>query len=134
MSLLIAIFITLFIIIFIIKVFNRFVAISEYRLCYIDIKNVIVFVILRMKEYYDTHHQSRFFNIDYLINFNLYRGYQILAIKFKKIDFQLIDLFRILDRIDRSIYRLKLFDNMSIYDVIFIAHLKSAIDLIKDFY
>ena len=60
---------------------------SEYRLNHINIKNVIVFVVLRIKEYYDAHHQLRFFNINDLINLRLHKKYQIFIIKFKKINF-----------------------------------------------
>ena len=46
----------------------------------------------------------------------------------------MIRSFKILERIEHLIYRLKLFINIKIYDVIFIAHLKSAIDSAEDPY
>ena len=69
-----------------------------------------------------------------MINFKLHKDYQIFIIKSKKIDSQLIDSFRILKCIDRLIYRLKLFNNIRIHDVIFVIHLKPVIDSIKDPY
>lgn len=69
-----------------------------------------------------------------MINLKLHKDYQISVIKFKKIDFQLIDPFGILKRINRLIYRFKLLNNMRIYDIIFVTYLKSIIDSIKDFY
>ena len=46
----------------------------------------------------------------------------------------MIRLFKILERIERLAYRMKLFVNMKIHDVIFITHLKPAIDSIEDLY
>ena len=46
----------------------------------------------------------------------------------------MIELFKILERIEDLAYRLKLLINIKIYNVIFITHLKSAIDSIKDLY
>ena len=46
----------------------------------------------------------------------------------------MIKSFKILERIERFIYRLKLFINMKIHDVIFIAHLKPVIDFVEDLY
>ena len=63
-----------------------------------------------------------------------YKNYKVFAITLKKIKSQLIKLFKILERIKRLIYRLKLFINMKIYNVIFIAHLKSTIDFIENLY
>lgn len=64
----------------------------------------------------------------------MHKDYQISAIKFKKIDSQLIDSFRILKRIGRLIYYFELFDNMRIHDVISVTHLKSVIDSTKNSY
>ena len=44
----------------------------------------------------------------------------------------MIRSFKILERIKHLIYRLKLFANMKIHDVIFITHLKLIIDPAKD--
>ena len=56
------------------------------------------------------------------------------TIIFKKLESQLIELFRILKRIDRLAYRLELFINIRIYNVIFIAHLKLTIDSVENLY
>ena len=64
----------------------------------------------------------------------LYKNYKISIITLKKIKSQLIKLFKILERIERLIYRLKLLVNIKIYNVIFITHLKPAIDFIEDLY
>ena len=64
----------------------------------------------------------------------LYKDYKIFAIISKKIKSQLIKLFKILEKIERLIYQMKLFINIKIYNVIFITHLKSIIDFAKDSY
>ena len=110
------------------------VTMNIYRSKYIDINDIIVFAIMKMKHYYDLYYQSIYFNIDNLINLRLHKGYQILAMQFKKIGSQLIDPFRVTKRIDRLIYRLKLLNNMKIYDIVFVAYLKLAINPLLDSY
>ena len=63
-----------------------------------------------------------------------YKKYKNFIITFKKIKSQLIKLFKIFERIKDLIYRLKLFINIKIYNLIFIAYLKSTIDFAKDLY
>ena len=64
----------------------------------------------------------------------LHKNYKVSIIISKKIKSQLIKLFKILERIERLIYRMKLPVNMKIHNVIFIAHLKSIIDFAEDPY
>ena len=87
-----------------------------------------------MKEYYNIHHQLKFFNIGDIVNLRLYKGYQISAITSKKIDSQLIDSLRIFERINRLVYRLDLSKNIRIYDIVFITHLKPATYSFEDSY
>ena len=68
------------------------------------------------------------------INLRLYREYQVSTITSKKIGSQLIEPFKILKRIERLIYKLKLSLNIRIHDVVFVAYLKPVIDLDKDSY
>ena len=62
------------------------ITIDIYRSKHIDTNDVIAFAAMKMKHYYDLHHQPIYFNIDNLINLRLYKGYQISAMQFKKID------------------------------------------------
>ena len=39
--------------------------------------NIIVFITLRVKDYYDDRYLSKFFKIDDYINLYLYRGYKV---------------------------------------------------------
>ena len=72
--------------------------------------------------------------IENLVNLRLYREYRVLAIKSKKLSSQFIELFFIIERINRLIYRLRLLLIIKIYDVILITYLELIIDLIKDLY
>ena len=64
----------------------------------------------------------------------LYKDYKISIITSKKIESQLIKLFKILKKIERLIYRVKLSVNIKIHDVISIAHLKPVIDFAENPY
>ena len=59
---------------------------NKYRLSYIDVKDTIAFVFLKMKEVYDIRYQPIFFKEGNLINLRLYREYRVLAIISKKIE------------------------------------------------
>ena len=64
---------------------SNFINVSAYRLAYINIKDVIIFVAIRIKKLYNKRFRSKFFKIENLINLYLYREYKILAIKSKKL-------------------------------------------------
>ena len=107
---------------------------DEYRPSHIDAKDAIAFASLRMKEYYDAKHQPQFFKVDDLVNLRLHRGYNVPAIKSKKLGPQLVGPFKILERIGRLAYKLELPANMRIHDVISVAHLEPATDPAEDPY
>ena len=113
---------------------SRIVIMNEYRPSHINVKNVIAFAFLKMKKIYDARYQFIFFKIKDLVNLRLHKDYKILIITSKKIKPQLIKSFKILKKIKRLIYRMKLSVNMKIHDVIFITHLKSSTDPIEDSY
>ena len=113
---------------------SRIVIINEYRLSHIDIKNAIAFASLKIKKVYNTRHQLIFFKIGDLVNLRFYKDYKVSAITSKKIKSQLIKSFKILERIGRLIYRMKLPANMKIHNVISITHLKPVIDPAEDPY
>lgn len=72
------------------------VSLTDYRSSHIDTKDAIAFASLRMKEYYDSHHQSKFFKVGDLVNLRLHGGYRVPAIKFKKLSPQLIEPFPVI--------------------------------------
>ena len=100
------------------------VTMKKYRPTHIDVKDAIVFAAMKMKEYYDAHHQFMFFRVNDFVNIRLHRGYSVPAIKSKKIEQQLIDPFKIIKRVGRLAYQLELPVNMKIHKVLFVAHLK----------
>ena len=65
-----------------------------------------------------------YFNVEDLIKLRLYKGYNILDIISYKIKAQFVDFFEITKRIDKLAYRLKLSNNIKIYDVVFVVILK----------
>ena len=69
-----------------------------------------------------------------LVDLRLYRSYCIPIITSRKIDQQLVEPFKVLKRISRLTYQLKLPDNIRIYDVISIAYLEPATDPAQDPY
>ena len=80
------------------------IVINKYRSIYIDIKNIIVFVIIKIKKYYNINYIFKFFEINNLVNLKFYKDYQIFIICFKKIGIQLVELFKIFKKIDRFVY------------------------------
>lgn len=111
------------------------VPLTDYRSSHIDAKDAIAFASLRIKEYYDSHHQPKFFKVGDLVNLRLHRGYRVPAIKFKKLGPQLIGPFPVIERIERRLaYRLRLSSMMRIHDVISVAHLEPATDSAEDLY
>ena len=63
----------------------RIATMNEYRSSHINIKNVIVFVFLKMKKAYNARHQFIFFKVKDRVNLRLYRGYKVFIITSKKI-------------------------------------------------
>ena len=59
--------------------------INKYRPAYIDIKDIIAFISLKMKDIYDLYHKLIFFKKGDYVNLRFYRKYRIPAVKFKKI-------------------------------------------------
>lgn len=110
------------------------VAMTEYRPSHIDAKDAIAFASLRMKDYYDSKHMAKFFNVGDLVNIRLHRGYRVPSITSKKLGQQLVGPFKVLERIGRLAYRLQLPHVMQIHDVISIAHLEPATDPAEDPY
>ena len=106
---------------------TRSIAIANYRLAHIDAKNTIAFAIIRIKHYYNLRHQSMYFDIKDIINLRLHKDYNVLNIISHKIEAQFADPFEITKRINKLAYRLKLSNNIRIYNVVFVAMLKSLL-------
>ena len=64
---------------------SRIIIINEYRPSYIDVKNVIAFVSLKIKKTYNARHQFIFFKVRDLVNLRLHKNYKVFIIISKKI-------------------------------------------------
>ncbi len=58
---------------------------DKYRPSYIDIKDAIALVALKIKEYYNVIYSPIFFKEGSLVNLKLYKGYNVPGIILKKI-------------------------------------------------
>lgn len=112
----------------------RLVFMTEYKPSHIDVKDVIAFASLRMKEYYDARYQPKFFRVGDLVNLQFHKDYRVSVIKSKKLGPQLIEPFFVLKRIERLVYRLKLSFIMRIHNVISIIHLESITNPAENLY
>ena len=95
----------------------------NYRPTHMNVKDVINFASMKMKKYYDKHHQPMFFKVDDLIKLRLHRRYELPGIS-TKLKQQFVGSFKVIKRIGRFAYRLQLPTNIRIHNVISIAQLK----------
>lgn len=105
----------------------------DYRPTHVDAKDALDFASMKMKEYYDTHHQPIFFNVGDLVKLRLHRGYEVPGVS-KKIGQQFVGPFKVLERIGRLAYRIQLPSNMRIHDVVSVAQLEPTTDPASDPY
>ena len=57
----------------------KLITIDQYKSVYIDVKDIIVFVIIHIKMYYNKTHQSCFFNVNNVINLQLHCRYILFS-------------------------------------------------------
>ena len=62
----------------------KLVTMNQYKLVHIDTENIIVFIIMYMKLYYDKAHQSHFFNVSDAVNLHLHCEYILSSLTEKK--------------------------------------------------
>ena len=77
----------------------------NYRPTHIDAQDTIDFASIRIKEYYNSHHQPMFFNVGDLVKLRLHRGYKVPEVS-SKFGQQFVGPFKVLERIGRLAYRL----------------------------
>src|SRR5204863_4178564 len=75
---------------------------------HIDTEKAIKLSQMTMKHYYNNKHQSKFFNIDDNVMLQLHKDYSILIVINKKLAQQYIDSFKVLEQIEKLVYKLKL--------------------------
>ena len=105
----------------------------DYRPAHRDAKDSLDFASMRMKEYYDTHHQPMFFKVNDLVKLRLHRGYELPGVSSKLAE-QFAGPFKVIERIGRLAYRLQLPPKMRIHDVISVAQLEPTTDPTADPY
>ena len=91
---------------------------------------------MNFKLQYNKNHKSLLFKIKDYALLRLHRKYNIFSIKQLKFKFnqQYVDCFKMLKKIDRLIYRLKLFFHWRVHSVFTITQLKSCSNFKTDFY
>ena len=100
------------------------------------IVNVIIFAQMNVKHYYDRKHQLLIMKKNDYAFIRLHRNYKISITNVldKKYNYQFVNLFKILQKIDVLIYRLNLFSHWRIYSILNVAQLKSTFSLANNFY
>ena len=98
--------------------------------------DVIIFAQMNVKYYYDRKHQLMFMKINDYVHIRLHHDYDIsfIVILNKKLNQQYVDLFKILKKMKRLIYRLKLFTHWRIHSILSITQLKSITSFSKIFF
>ena len=93
-----------------------------------EIADVIAFAQMTSKYYYDRKHQSLFMKTDDYVLIRLHHDYNISSTKVldSKLNQQYIDFFKILEKIDNLIYKLKLSKHWRIHSILFVVQLEST--------
>ena len=109
---------------------------SIQRIVRFEIVDVITFVQMHVKYYYDKNHVSIFIKTNEWTFFRLHKDYKIsITTRLnKKYTQQYVDSFQIIERIERLVYRLIISTNWRIHNVFTIAQLKSCSSFDDDFY
>ena len=93
-----------------------------------QVEEFIAFVNIMIKIYYDESHMSISLLKESKTYLRLYHNYKIPELVNYKLHNQRVEPFKILEKVSKLAYRLKLPPLMKIYSVIFIAQLKSGKD------
>ena len=89
---------------------------------------------MQIKFYYDWKHQSMYFDVENYALFRFHRDYNIFFVKFKKLNQQYVDSFRVVEKIKQLTYRLKISKHWMIYSIFIIVQLKFVLSFSIDFY
>ena len=108
-------------------------ALVDYRPTHVDAKDALDFASLKMKEYYDAHHQPIYFREGDLVKLRLHRGYHVPGVTGKHGP-QFVGPFKVIARIGRLAYRLQLPPHLRMHDVVSIAQLEPTVDPASDPY
>ena len=102
----------------------------------VKVADFIVFAQMSVKHHYDKSHQSFYMKSKNYVYIRLHKKYNISIIVILKFKYnqQYARFFRILKKIDRLIYRLKLSIHWRIHFVFFVTQLKSCSDSTANFF
>ena len=89
-----------------------------------QVKDVIIFVNILTKTYYDKSHIALRLTRDNMTYLRLYHEYEISDLVNRKLHYQRIGPFKILEKIKSLVYRLKLSSIMKIYSIVSIIQLE----------
>ena len=83
-----------------------FTMMNQYWLMHIDVKDVIAYIIMTIKYYYDWKHKFLYFKTEDLINLYLHKNYMLLSLKEKnkKLRQQFVSLLKVLNCVEKLIY------------------------------
>ena len=109
--------------IIIVNISNLFVQRMKYQRKIVDVTN---FVVVKIKVYYDVKHTSIFFEKYEYVYLWLNKRYKLSKKFNSKLSQQCCEFFKILKRVERLVYKLKLSLIWLVYSVIFIVQLKSV--------
>ena len=113
---------------------NLLVTIISYWLSHINIKDIIAWVTMQVKYYYDVNQQPHFFAVEDKVLLQLHCEYKLSEVTNKKLKHQFVKLFKVTERIKHFTYCLDLPSAWKIHNVISIAHLESASDSFNNLY
>lgn len=104
--------------------------IFELKLFTIRIKtaNILIFININVKHYYDKYYIFIFFKKDFLVYLRLYKNYNIFVniVIIYKLKQQYANLFKMLKKIDFFFYILDILKHWRVYSVFIIVILKFA--------
>ena len=73
-----------------------------------NVIDFIAFAQMQIKFYYDRKHQSMYFDVENYALLRLHRDYNIFFAKFKKLNQQYVNSFRVAEKIKQLTYHLKI--------------------------
>ena len=82
-----------------------------------NVNDVIIFDQMNAKFHYDKKHQFMFIKQKNVALIKLHKNYNIFSTISKKYDQQFVEFFIIIEKIDRLIYRLNIFNNWFLHSI-----------------
>lgn len=97
---------------------------EDYRPDRVDAADALAFASMVIKKYYNQKYKDRTFDVGDFVVIRLYRGYRLLRNISPKLQQQFAGPFKVLERVEKLAYRLKLPVEIKVYPVVSVAYLK----------